>query len=79
MAFDRKREPVRHIRKWRGGYGAWMKYPKTTAEHRMNQHVDDDEPKCRINRGANVLTDSWDDRPITRQRSWKAHRQHQHK
>jgi hypothetical protein len=70
--FNPKTEPVRGIRKRRGGSGC-MRTMRTQAEHRLNQVIDD-EPRCRADRNGRNLPNAWWDLLINRQRCWKAQR-----
>lgn len=66
-------------RRWR--FSSYYKKPKTTAERRLNQHIDDDEPAARKARSGRNLPNAWDDEVKSRvgNRNWKRFRKTQWK
>lgn len=61
--------------------GTYYRRPNTTAERRLNQIIDFDEPRVRPSRNLRNLTNAWDDyqRADRDDKSWKRFRDSQHK
>lgn len=78
MAFAPKRQPVYGVSKFRGG-GCFFRRIWTTDEIKINQHIDDDEPRARASRCIGQMPTCFDDPPKCVQRSWKVHRRNQWK
>jgi hypothetical protein len=68
--YIRRRTPVPGVHKY--AHGHYFRRIHTTAELRLNQFVDPEEPQARASRTGYNLPNSWDDYPKTVERSWKS-------